>query len=392
MTCSEHVLGRHKNCTNCGAPRRPECPEWMPDDISSSAAVRDPGLLSKFRLGPDWKCRYCDSSQYKADGTCGRCGASQSEGTPDPTVTSKPAASSLGARPRPRKDVVQIPSPAQSVYRNNSPPTILDEPEFVPPKSRPWDNPKFVRYGVGGVLALGLALLAYFLFSTHEVTARVDSVAWTRTVAVQRYQINRHEGWTPDRDAITVQNLGSRVHHYDHVAVGSHREPYIDTYSCGQDCRTVPGSCYTTSRSCTSNRNGSATCSGGDTVCSSSQQECSTRYCTRTLYRTVTDYEDQPRYRDWYAWNVWEWTHNRNLVARGTTITVHTPTEATAPVLSFGQSERLLPPSTEYEVHLSNGKEQVDYKPTDEKEFLLFGPDSQHTLRTGILRSTELIR
>lgn len=389
LVCSEHVLGRHKNCTNCGAPRKPDCPEWMPDDISPAAAVRDPKLLEKFRSGPDWKCRYCDSSQYKADGTCARCGASQTEGTPDP-VASPPKP--LPPRPRARKNFVQIPYPAQDVYRQNATPTILDEPDPIPLPVRSWSRPEFIRNGCVGAGSILLIILAYILFSTHEVEARVVSVNWTRTAEIQRYQINQHEGWYPDSCSISTENLGQRVHHYDRVAVGSHKESYQESYACGTDVSTVPGSCTTTARTCTSNRNGSATCSGGDRVCSPSREVRTTRYCSRTAYNTVTDYENQPRYQTWYAWKVWEWTHNRNIVARGATTTVRNPVEDLAPTLSIGQQERTMPPTSEYEVHLSNGEESLTFRPESEPEFRLFGPESSHRFRVGILRSTELIR
>jgi len=363
----------------------------MPDDISPMAAVRDQTLKAKFRGGEDWKCKFCSSSQFRVDGTCARCGASQEE-----TVAPEKARKRYAPAPQPTKPV-----PAASVYRTASPPP----PEHVPdstPDSIPFN--KFSLYdrfwAPGGprrltvvfLVTILFLFLCYFLFSTHEVEARVESVSWKRTVEVQRYQIYQHEGWTPHPSSISTKNLGSRIHHYDHVAVGSHSEPYTDRYPCGEDCVTVKGSCYTTSRSCSSNKNGSATCSGGDRVCSSDTRSCSTRYCTRILHRTVTDYEDQPRYQDWYSWKVWEWGHNRFLTSSGTTTEVTDPSESVLPTLAQSEKERLLPPMTEYHVHLVGGKESIDYDPGSEVEFSRFNPRSSHSFRVGILRSTELIR
>jgi hypothetical protein len=126
--------------------------------------------------------------------------------------------------------------------------------------------------------------------------------------------------------------LGLRHHHYEHVHVGSHRESYQDQYACGETCSTSPS--YTT---CSSNGNGTARCTkhGGS-------KSCSTKYCYRTAYRTVQDYEDVSRQQIWYAWKVWEWGYNRTITRSGTTSTTTWPLdEELRPAhISDGEKER----------------------------------------------------
>src|SRR5574338_1281204 len=79
LVCNGENLGRHKTCQNCGKPRTEDSPEWMPDDVSPMAAVKEPALLQKFEAGADWSCRFCGSSQFRADGNCAQCGSPQGE-------------------------------------------------------------------------------------------------------------------------------------------------------------------------------------------------------------------------------------------------------------------------------------------------------------------------
>lgn len=122
-------------------------------------------------------------------------------------------------------------------------------------------------------------------------------------ITITSEQFQKMTGHAPEGDDLD----GRRIHHYDRVRVGSHQESYQVSEICGQDCRSV-----SVPRHCSSNSNGTASCTGGGT-----RTECSTKYCSRTKYRTVDDYENQVRYRDWYSWMAWRWVYDRTLVNSG---------------------------------------------------------------------------
>jgi len=417
LSCKGENLGRFKACQRCGAPRTPQSPEWMPGDVSHARAVVDEAQLRVFRAGEDWRCRFCGSAQFRADGACGQCGAAQAgdaaSGRSTALLVSPPQAGAA-YQVAARGTVRAVAPPA---YRVAAAPIVHPPP---PPTSfaralpttygvtrRPWIDTSALpddyfrlrrrkRLIIAGAVVFAVALGVFLLFRTHIERATVASVAWERNIAVERYAIWTREGWSVPAGAISQSDLGQRVHHYDHVKVGSHEESYTERVSCGQDCHTVSGSCHTTSRTCTSNGNGSATCSGGDTVCSSDRESCTTRYCDERRTRTIDDYEDQPRYQDWYTWTIWEWGHQRDAHVAGTDLRVRWPTDAELALgrgLKPKEDERLGPRTEKYTVNLTwdDGEKDYAYACPDEDDFKRFEVGSEHQVRVGVAHGVEVL-
>lgn len=432
--CNEENKGRYKTCQNCGKPRTENAPEWMPGDVSPMAAVKDPALLAKFKAGADWKCRFCNSSQFRADGNCAQCGSAQGESagkaastpavSPPVTVTRKPYSppfpnndpdfghGALYDELKKKAETVPDPFPdtpfeTEGNYREpprkatiTPPPVSMasDEDEDVdepPPKflRMPRIDPRFI---IGFFAVASLGFLLYFIFRTKIVDTTVSAVAWSRVVSVDRYQVYRHDGWDPDNGAFNVHEEGQRIHHYDHVRVGSHVEDYQESYSCGETCTTIKGSCYTTSRTCTSNKNGSATCTGGDRVCNPDTRSCTPKTCTRTAHRTVDDYEDQARYRMWYTWSLWQWGRNRDVPVAGSSVDdVRWPSEEQIRLksgLGDGEDERIGGRSEHYTVTFSGGGETYSFEPKSDGDFKRFPPASRHRLKVGMAHGVEVLQ
>jgi hypothetical protein len=306
----------------------------MPDDISEASALsgreRDESLA-----GPDWKCVYCRTVQNQLSKKCINCGAEQIP--PEST----PAVGTTGKR----------------IRTNN---------ECIKP---------FIAAAV--VIAIVTAI-SYFTFKTRTKSARVESVQWTYAVSIDRYQVLFRDGWSPDSDAFDVHNSGTRVHHYDHRVVGHHEVPYSDSYACGETCTTSP-------RTCSSNKNGTASCSGGS-------RTCSTKYCNRTLHRTVTDYADFPVYQDWYEWHAWDWAYNRLIQHSGVTTETSWPTEEELKpiILSLGERERQSR-SEYYTVKFKSGTDTYEVKPKSLNEFQSYTIGQIVTLKVG-LTSVQVLR
>jgi hypothetical protein len=330
--------GLSRRCHNCGKPKGPEDTERFPENIGPGAALTgDADRLA--RSGPDWKCAYCGTLQPKLGKCCTNCGVNQESGV-EPWKHNAQSAQADGTGQK-----IEAPRPARSSVSPHSSPYVArpervwrEEPTTTPPRPRPFP---WRGVGIAGGVAL-LGLLVWWLFTPRIVDAEVISVHWEHRVIIDRYQLNPESGWRPPSDAIDVRQEGTRVHHYDHVKVGSHTESYPEQYACGQDCQTIPGSCSTSPVTCTSNGNGTASCSGGYQTCSPPSQSCSTRYCTRTATRIVDDYEDQPRYAPWFTWKEWGWKYNRTVTKSGRDFETFWPKEAElAPgALSPGERER----------------------------------------------------
>lgn len=442
-TCRAITRGTVRTCSGCGKPKEDSDEEMFPEDISQAAAIMDADKLRRAAAGADFKCRYCGSLQSRADGECARCGGAKGEGLRSDAsrVTATESVEggdrrvqrecdddncpSNNAPPRTRIERVhdfgtsisdiRVPSyssdpfPAPQEYRDNpnagyrEPARVAAEPvstsiyedEPLPSFKKPWVRmPSTVQAAVGAVSIL-LIFFLWFLFRTRDVDTQVRAVAWTRVVHVERWAIHHHDGWGAPSDGFHVRDLGPRVHHYDHVLVGSHPESYTDREACGSDCVDVAPTCYTTSRSCTSNKNGTANCSGGDRVCSGGGRRCTTRYCNVSKTRTVNDYQDQPRLRNYYDWDVREWAPQRDVRTAGATTECFWPTDEAIQIgknLGEGEKERESGRDATYTVRLGWQDETKEFSPQSEQEFLQFRPGTRHRARVGIIHGVEILK
>lgn len=407
--------GLHKHCTNCGKPKDERDEERFPDDLSEANALSGEDRR-KALAGPDWKCKFCDSLQNSLGKCCSECGCDRGTGAKlwealEQAVTQnvETGRKSPIRKRRARIEVdPSVLSSASTPHQSEPTPTAFESEarDFVPDTGGYRTPPKIfvektplhhrpgVRQAMGVLLAVGLvSLILWLIFRTKVVDAQVTAVSWQHDVIVDRYQVFRKEGWDSDPGAFEVHDEGRRVHHYDHVQVGSHQESYQESYTCGETCTTVKGSCRTTSRSCTSNKNGTATCTGGDRVCDPDTRSCSPKTCTRTARRTVPDYEDQPRYRTWYSWKVWEWGYNRTVRASGSSMETRWPADSElrpAGTLAPGEQERTRRQEF-YSITFSDRKDSWTIKPKSESDFQRFPPGSRFKLKVGIANGVTVL-
>jgi hypothetical protein len=320
----------------------------MPLDMSRSAALAGEAKL-KAEAGADWVCKYCEANQNQQNKCCGNCGGDR-DGT---RLVSPAQAEQIGIEVREDFQAAvreakergrQLDEYSEQRARSSYQPTWSEATDPPPPKA--WRV-----YAVAALAAFLLGSLLWWLFTPRVVDAKVGQLYWQHDTLIERYAVHRHEGWVPSFDAFEVIPLGMRHHHYDRVHVGSHREPYSESYACGQTCTTIPGS-----TSCRSNSNGSATCST-----SPSRQSCSTKYCTRTAYRTVQDYRDVSRQQLWFAWKAWDWAHHRTVSRSGFAHTTTWPAESELQAwLADGERERASRQAS-YKVTFSDTKDGEAY-------------------------------
>lgn len=302
--CNSIILGRYKECSNCGKTKSEKCKEWLPDDIShtSSAVVAEEELHKKFVAGSDWKCRYCNSLEWRVDGACANCGASQDE---EIVAT--------------EKIDVQI-APV--------------EEEFEIPKQK---ISPVLRLAIAAIVAVIFLFPMYFLFRTVSHAATVTETHWTYNVTVDREQIVTHDGFHPGGGAFNIHPLGMKTVRYESVLDHYDTVSYTYQETCGQTCTPVPRTCRTTPRTCRSNKNGSATCSGGDQVCTGGGQSCSPKYCSRVGTRKEARYRQEPIKQMYYSWEQWDWIFNRTVQKSGSDVSPVMPDETQ---INLGDRER----------------------------------------------------
>jgi hypothetical protein len=366
-------------CCNCGHKKDDSDIERMPGDMSERAALTGDDER-RAKAGADWICKYCEANQNQLNKCCGNCGGDRS-GT---RLVSPAQAERIGREVR--EDFEAGKAEAERIgreldaysergSRNVAPATSTDAEEVPPPKA--W---RLYAVAIAALVLLGAFL--WWLFTPHLVEAKVSQLYWQHDTLIDRYAVHRHEGWTPSFDAVEVVPLGLRHHHYDHVHVGSHRESYSESYACGENCSTSPS--YTT---CSSNGNGTARCTNhGGT------RSCSTKYCSRTAYRTVQDYRDVSRQQVWFMWKAWDWAYDRTVTRSGFTHATAWPSDSELSAwLGDGEKERSARQAS-YKVTFADVKDGETHfiRPTD-SEFERYDLGQHYQLKVNNAGSVEVL-
>lgn len=358
---------KDRYCCNCGHKKCSADAEHMPDDTSEASALTGDDDR-KARAGADWVCAYCESLQNQLNKCCGNCGA---EDRPGPKVAPEV---------RELRHLVHAPAALDDDSSGDDAAPAVHVEKTRAPR---WNRAR--AHLPAALVAAAVALLGFgarWLFAPRTVDAVVTGVYWRHEVVIERYQVNAEEGFVPRLGAFDITTAGMRHHHYDHVHVGSHQEPYQESYTCGQDCYTTPRS-----RSCSSNGNGTATCteSGGDRVCSS-------RTCYRTAYRTVQDYEDVSRQAMWYTWRAWGWAYNRTIAHEGHDKATKWPTgdELRPARIGDGEKERATQRGS-YSIFFAFDDERVSLHPETEAEFAKYDTSQRRRLKVNRVGSVEVL-
>lgn len=375
--CATVNRGRDKSCVTCGGALESDERIYFDSPPSPSQRVTDAALIEQFEAGPDWECPYCEGKQRNDRGACVNCGGSKAV-SEEPEAPSHADGDSPSPRPAPRGDRPKKPTSGPSVSATSFDRDAVDDFHSA---NRRAHRAKAVAIG-SVAMALVVGTL-YVLFRTTEKELTVASVQWSRTVEVERYRIVHEEGFDADRptDAMNVQSLGSRHHHYRDYQCGTQQESYTDREQCGETCRTTPVRC-------TSNRNGSRTCSGGD-------RECSPKYCSVTKHRTVPKMCQESITKPYSAWDVWRWRHDRDVPVSGISVdSARWPTDGELQIGAHGmagQQERIGKRSEVYAAKFRDSDgETYDFTPSSEAEFRTLPVGSMHRVRYSIAKGVQL--
>ena len=264
------VLGRHKSCPVCAASR-PEGTKFYL--LTDAEEVTDTSVLGYAKMGPDWVCEFCSTSNAANLGQCRSCGAAR--GT----------------------------APAQAVkeYKLGEAPQSGDMDLDQPRPSKP--APAKPKYSIGQIVGAVVAFLllcccgvwAVNSLFTRDKTVTVAEYSWTRTVEVEVYGTVTEEDWELPSDGRLISER-EEIREYDQVLVG------YETKS-----RQVSEQVQTGSRTYVC---GSRDLGNGffeDVTCTEPVYE--TQYRTETYEDPI--YESVPVYGTLYTYEIDKWTVDR---------------------------------------------------------------------------------
>jgi hypothetical protein len=292
------ILGRHKACSNCGRSRPEGTKFYIPKD---GEVVADEKIVEKAKIGPDWICEFCGSSNPANVDVCGSCHAPR-EGT-----SPKQAVKEYALGQAPDSGDMDLDKP-------------VERPSTTATKKKSKTGPVIGVFGVvaavvGIILCLGLA---YLVFGSQNSEATVSGFSWERTIAVEEFQTVTEEDWeVPEGGRILSQQ--QEIHHYDQV---------LDHYETRT--RNVSERVQVGERSYVCGQRDLGNGFVEDVECSEPVYE--TRNRTETYEEPI--YREEPVYQTKYTYDIDKWVVVRTETAGSTS---HT---ASWPPLNMADGER----------------------------------------------------
>ncbi len=191
-SCGTRNPGPQKTCQNCGTPQ--------PEDVKFEQAAEEKLIdnadaLAQAKQGPDIYCFYCGTRNPATAKTCSQCGGNLSEGE------ARRRGEVLGAhRTGPVK---KIPCPSCGFLVHPDVPTCpkcgaaiarpAPEPAAEPAPSKPVN--RWVGIGIALVLLALAGVCAFLFLGTDELTGRVQTVQWERTINIEQLAPVERETW-----------------------------------------------------------------------------------------------------------------------------------------------------------------------------------------------------
>ena len=341
------ILGREKSCPNCARSRPEGTRFYLPDE---QAAASEQKLVQQAKIGPDWICQFCSSSNPANATVCHHCNAAREGSSPQQEVkTYRP-----GEAPKRGDMDLSTPPPARTVK------TKAATPVWLP------------IVGVVGVLLILACLCGgFFLFRSSETEATIESFNWERTVAVEAFRTVTEQDWDVPAGGRTISQEEA-IRSYEQVL--SHyetRERQVSeqvqvgerTYVCGQ--RDLGNGFFE------------------DIECTDPVYE--TRYRTETYQEPV--YDQVPIYDTYYTYEIDKWVPDRTERAAGR------DQNPFWPEVPLGEGERAGPRTESYQITFLTADGERHTLDFGLEEWLSFEPGGSYKLKiSGLGNDVEVVR
>ena len=278
------ILGRNRECPNCGRPRGEDVKFYMSD---SKDYVPDEEAKNISRE-PDWMCEYCGCYNSAKEHKCISCGAERE--------LNNNTYFDIQKRNQERKK-------EKSQYKNEY--TMTSELKNEEENSRDIEDRKsFVKKGfvaVGAIIGILIMILGIIsVFTPKEASMKITEFSWQRNISIEEYKTFHESDWSvPSGGRVTGQSM--EFHHYDSVI--DHYETKTreveKTRISGYETRT-----YTKDL--------------GNGYFEEESEEVpvyETYYETEEYEEPV--YIDEPVYRMKYYYDIDRWTYERSVKTKG---------------------------------------------------------------------------
>jgi len=276
--------GPDTHCVGCGSPRSNKVQFYLPENPE---AVTDADRLKQAKSGVNWQCNYCGAENPASATHCVSCG------------NERDGQDSARQERVIHDDEPQVP-----------PPPARREKVVVPPsRSKYWVLLFFLAVAVG----------VWFIFKPNEFQVTVMGHEWVRMVDIEHYRSFIEQDWDLPGGAKLISR-GQEIHHYDQV---------LDGYQT--KTRNVRVQTGTQRKKCGKRDLGNG--------------YFEDQYCDEPVYENRQETYEEPRYRSVpvfrtkYKYEIFRWTKDRTLTAKGNDLKPVDPVE-TLPGQDWREGQR----------------------------------------------------
>ena len=194
---TKHILGRYRNCPNCGKPRGEDA-VFEHDAPNTENVVEKPEEVSR---EADWHCEFCDSLNPASAKFCESCGS-------------------------PRSDKTYFQMKEEHKKKEQAAQAIASPPP--PPPAKKSRLPLLIAIAAA-------VFLIFFLTRPAKADLTVRSMEWARSVSVEELRTLQESGWNIPSGARVydqkqeVQTYTQVLDHYE-TREREVEEEYIDHY------------------------------------------------------------------------------------------------------------------------------------------------------------------
>jgi hypothetical protein len=274
-------LGRDRSCNNCGSSR----PEGTKFYLADDSEIVDKKLERQAKIGPDWICAFCGTSNAADIVTvCGSCGSPRTEST---TVQAT-------------KDFELGETPTRGDMADESEQPV--GPSQAETTDRSARNPLLIAGAIGAFLLLcAVVVIAFLVLGQRDVDAKVSGFEWEREVAIEAYQTVTEEDWTLPSEG-RLLSRSQEIHHYEQI---------LDHYETRQ--REVSEQVQVGNRSFVCGQRDLGNGFFEDIECTEPVYETQSR--TENYEEPI--YREEPVYQTFYVYEIDKWLVERNETAAG---------------------------------------------------------------------------
>ena len=284
------ILGRYRECPNCGKPRGEDVKFYLPDKKDYVPEEQ----AEKINRNPNWLCEFCGSYNSDDLDRCKSCGAER--GSKNYFDVQKEQEEKKEQKYKDEKVKVTEDKSYQksSESKMSTASKMVEKEKTLGKMKRP-----FIAVMVALISIIFIFGMVH-IFSPKEASMKITGFSWERSIEVEQYKTFHKSDWSvPDGARVTSQRR--EIHHYDQV---------LDHYET--KTRQVTKSRISHYETRTSTRD-----LGNGYFEENTYQEpvYETYYDTETYQDPV--YRDEPVYRTKYYYDIDRWVYERSITSSG---------------------------------------------------------------------------